>query len=81
MIVPPKKLAKRKREDEIRPISGLDVEALLLQGGESRKSEQSTKRVKAEVEIGLDDPVKDFKKLIDNEENSWRPGTISYFRV
>ena len=26
------------------------------------------------MKIGLDDPAKNFKKLIDNEENSWKPG-------
>ena len=76
-IVPPRSLAKRKKVDEVKPVSGLDIEALLLRGktsGESSAPPES-KRQKLTGEIGFDDPAKDFKKLIDNEENSWKPGS------
>lgn len=70
--VPPKTLAKRKKIEEVKPVSGLDIEALLAKGKAAETS--PSKRQKVEVRIGLDDPAKDFKKLIDNEENSWKPG-------
>jgi hypothetical protein len=74
-LVPPKKLAKRKKVDEVKPVSGLDIEALLLRGSASQTSESSqSKRQKLEIQIGLADPAKDFKHLIDNEEYSWKPG-------
>ena len=73
-VVPPRKLAKRKKIDEVKPISGLDIEALLLKGMEAEETEKQVKRQKVEVKIGLEDPSKDFKRLIDNEENSWKPG-------
>jgi ATP-dependent DNA helicase 2 subunit 2 len=75
-LVPPKKLAKRKKVDEIKPVSGLDIEALLLRGrgGTDTAESSQSKRQKLEIQIGQDDPAKDFKKLIDNEENSWKPG-------
>jgi hypothetical protein len=72
-LVPPRKLAKRKKDDEIKPISGLDIEALLLQGGGKSKAPEP-KRLKLEGRIGVNDPAKDFKKLIDDEEVSWKPG-------
>ena len=77
MIVPPRKLAKRKKVDEIKPVSGLDIEALLLKGGgggDSSEKSREPKRLKLEGRIGTTDPAKDFKNLIDNEENSWKPG-------
>jgi hypothetical protein len=75
LLVPPRKLAKRKKVDEVTPVSGLDIEALLLKGGGDTSSQQKgTKRVKIEGRIGTQDPAKDFKTLIDNEENSWKPG-------
>jgi len=52
----------------------LDIDALLLKGKEADEAEARAKRQKIEVEIGLDDPSKDFKRMIDNEENSWKPG-------
>jgi hypothetical protein len=76
MAVPPRKLAKRKKVDEVKPISGLDIDALLLKGKEADEAEGRAKRQKIEVEIGLEDPSKDFKRLIDNEENSWKPGQL-----
>ena len=75
--VPPKKLAKRKKEDEVRPVSGLDIEALLLQGGSGRTAIEEgsvKKRPKLDLQISLDDPVKDFKRLIDDDETSFQPG-------
>jgi hypothetical protein len=54
-------------------VSGLDIEALLLRGG-GEESQPKTKRLKLHGRIGHDDPAKDFKQLIDNEENSWKPG-------
>jgi hypothetical protein len=74
MVVPPRKLAKRKKIDEVQPISGLDIEALLLEGKEADEAAQKAKRQKVEVEIGLENPSKDFKRLIENEENSWKAG-------
>jgi ATP-dependent DNA helicase 2 subunit 2 len=74
MVVPPRKLAKRKKIDEVKPISGLDIEALLLKGKEAEEAGERAKRQK--VEIGLDNPSEDFKRLIENEENSWRPGPL-----
>ena len=76
MVVPPRKLAKRKKIDEIKPVSGLDIEALLLKGGggESSSQPREPKRLKLEGRIGTLDPAKDFKNLIDDEENSWKPG-------
>lgn len=76
-LVPPKKLAKRKKADEVKPVSGLDIEALLLRGGASQTSEPSqSKRQKLEIQIGLHDPSRDFKQLIDNEEYSWKQGAF-----
>lgn len=72
MAVPPRKLAKRKKVDEVKPISGLDIEALLLKGKEADEAEGRAKRQK--VEIGLEDPSRDFKRMIENEEISWKPG-------
>lgn len=60
--------------DEVKPVSGLDIEALLLRGG-GDDSQPEPKRAKLHGKIGTDDPAKDFKELIDNEENSWKPGT------
>jgi len=78
ILVPPKKLAKRKKEDEVKPISGLDIEALLARGGESASAGVSqSKRLKLDGHIDREDPAKDFKRLIDNEENSWKSGNPS----
>lgn len=78
MIVPPRKLAKRRKEDEIKPISGLDVEALLLKGGGDTE-EPSQKKPKLGGRIGTDDPAKDFKELIDDDENSWKSGFQCFY--
>ena len=51
----------------------MDIEALLRIGGGDALPEP--KRPKLIGQIGQDDPAKDFKQLIDNEENSWKPGT------
>lgn len=75
MAVPPRKLAKRKKVDEVKPISGLDIEALLLKGKEADEAEGRAKRQK--VEIGLEDPSQDFKRMIENEEISWKPGYLA----
>jgi hypothetical protein len=77
-IVPPRSLAKRKKIDEVKPVSGLDIEGLLLRGKTSAENSAppESKRQKLTGEIGFDDPAKDFKKLIDNEENSWKPGSL-----
>jgi len=79
-IVPPKKLAKRKRIDDVKPVSGLDIEALLSRGGSGEASESTsgTKRQKLEGKIGVDDPAKDFKRLIENEETSLNPGFFTF---
>ena len=75
ILVPPRKLAKRKKEDEVKPISGLDIEALLLRGGAGDSSQPSqSKRQKLDDQIAMNDPVRDFKKLIDNDEISWKLG-------
>jgi hypothetical protein len=66
-------LAKRKKEEEIKPISGLDIESILSRGGESSQRSEP-KRLKLEGRIGSDNPAKDFKKLIDDEENSFSSG-------
>jgi hypothetical protein len=79
-LVPPRKLAKRKKEDEIKPISGLDIESILSRGGGSSQRSEP-KRIKLEGRIGSDDPAKDFKKLIDDEENSWSPGNQTFFAL
>jgi hypothetical protein len=71
--VPPKKLAKRKRVDDIKPVSGLDIEAILAKGASSSEN----KRPRLEGKIGSEDPAKDFKTLIENEENSWKNGPSS----
>jgi len=76
MVVPPRKLAKRKKIDEVQPISGLDIEALLLKGKEAEEASERAKRQKIQVEIGLENPSEDFKRLIENEENSWKPGPL-----
>jgi Ku C terminal domain like len=52
----------------------LDIEALLLRGG-GNDSQREPKRAKLHGKIGTEDPAKDFKELIDNEENSWKPGS------
>lgn len=74
MEVPPRTLAKRKKVDEVKPVSGLDIEALLRKGGAGKSESSPSKRRKLEGSIGSDDPAKDFKQLIDNEENSWKSG-------
>ena len=63
--------------DEIKPVSGLDIEAILARGA----SASETKRPRLEGKIGSEDPVKDFKSLIDNEENSWKSGPPPIFLV
>ena len=76
-IVPPKKLAKRKRENEVKPISGLDIEALLLRGSNDTTAKApEPKKPKIVGQIGHNDPAKDFKKLMEDEENSWEPGIL-----
>lgn len=62
--------------DEIKPVSGLDIEAILARGGSSA---QANKRPRFEGKIGWADPAKDFKSLIDNEENSWKTGSRDAF--
>jgi hypothetical protein len=57
--------------DEIKPVSGLDIEAILARGA---SSSQATKRPRLEGKIGSEDPAKDFKALIEDEENSWNTG-------
>jgi ATP-dependent DNA helicase 2 subunit 2 len=74
IAVPPKKLAKRKRGEEVKPVSGLDIEALLLKG---LGVPSEPKKQKLAGQIGLDDPSNDFKWLIDDEENHWQPGTLA----
>ena len=58
--------------DELKPVSGLDIEAILARGG---SSSQANKRPRLEGKIGSEDPAKDFKALIDDEENSWKTGS------
>ena len=64
-------MAKRKKVDEIKPISGLDIEALLAKGVTGDR--ELAKKPKLVGRIGTDDPANDFKKLIDDEENDWKP--------
>jgi hypothetical protein len=56
--------------DDIKPVSGLDIEAILAKGASSSEN----KRPRLEGKIGSEDPTKDFKSLIENEENSWKNG-------
>ena len=65
--------------DEVKPVSGLDIEALLLKGGAGKDSQSQEKRRKIDSRIGTDDPAKDFKKLIDDEANSWKSGSTPFY--
>lgn len=75
--MPPKKLAKRKRENEVKPISGLDIEALLLRGTEDTPAQApEAKKARLVGQIGHNDPAKDFKRLMEDDQNSWGSGLI-----
>ena len=64
--VPPKTQSRKRARNEIKPLSGLDVSALLSQHPNPSKNQPTSS---AAVQISAQNPIPEFKQALDNAES------------